>query len=279
MANLSERLTLLSSIVRSPLISVSRLELSTAEAAAFISRPRLAILREVYLVGKEEERRRHMNDLESDLIVHMPNLPVSPSAVSPDQPEKRAHYDALGMSDVKDSMSVFEQHQQKRVKHSHRPVLASINSSYDNSTVYSQPFTFAPQPHLSTWRDGSLSAPPPHLSPYPHNSEIWSGSEYSRSPNPEDQQRYHPNHLAPILNPHSPIGSPAFSPSGTLSAPNSANFYPRSASAGSNHGYMQQQQMEYLAAHSQATGQTQTYDYGSPYLADQAWEGGYTGTA
>ena len=55
---LPERLTLLASIVRSPLITVSRLELSTAEAAAFISRPRLAILREVYLVAKEEEKRR-----------------------------------------------------------------------------------------------------------------------------------------------------------------------------------------------------------------------------
>ena len=54
----TERLTLLSNIVRSPLITVSRLELSTAEAAAFISRPRLAILREVYLVAKEEERCR-----------------------------------------------------------------------------------------------------------------------------------------------------------------------------------------------------------------------------
>jgi hypothetical protein len=55
---IAERLALLASIIRSPLISVSRLELSTAEAAAFISRPRLAVLREVYLVGKEEERRR-----------------------------------------------------------------------------------------------------------------------------------------------------------------------------------------------------------------------------
>jgi hypothetical protein len=50
-------LTLLTSIVRSPLVTVSRLELSTAEAAAFISRPRLDILREVYLVAKEEEKR------------------------------------------------------------------------------------------------------------------------------------------------------------------------------------------------------------------------------
>lgn len=50
-------MTLLTSIVRSPLVTVSRLELSTAEAAAFISRPRLDILREVYLVAKEEEKR------------------------------------------------------------------------------------------------------------------------------------------------------------------------------------------------------------------------------
>lgn len=48
---------MLTSIVRSPLVTVSRLELSTAEAAAFISRPRLDILREVYLVAKEEEKR------------------------------------------------------------------------------------------------------------------------------------------------------------------------------------------------------------------------------
>lgn len=58
---LLERLTLLTSIVRSPLISVSRLELSTAEAGAFISGPRQSILREVYLVAKEEEKKRKEN--------------------------------------------------------------------------------------------------------------------------------------------------------------------------------------------------------------------------
>ena len=58
---LVERLTLLTSIVRSPLISVSRLELSTAEAGAFISGPRQSILREVYLVAKEEEKKRKEN--------------------------------------------------------------------------------------------------------------------------------------------------------------------------------------------------------------------------
>lgn len=60
-ADSSERLTLLTSIVRSPLISVSRLELSTAEAGAFISGPRQSILREVYLVAKEEEKKRREN--------------------------------------------------------------------------------------------------------------------------------------------------------------------------------------------------------------------------
>ncbi|ORY27182.1 hypothetical protein BCR39DRAFT_469578 [Naematelia encephala] len=267
----TERLTLLASIVRSPLISVSRLELSTAEAAAFISRPRLAILREVYLVAKEEEKRRASGDVTSDVVVHMPNLPVSPSAVSPDAPEKRSHdkENVFSAGGPMSTTSVYEQHSAKRVKHVHAPAhlhahaqqqhahrLAPLTiSAYDN---YAHPFTFAPQAHLSA----PASA---HLSPYPSDG----GMPFS--PNPDGNP--HPNHLAPILNPahaHTPTidpHSPAFPHASTMQNPNNGNnYFPR------GQGYLQQQQIEYLAQHQQG------YDYGSPYLADN-WEGGYTQTS
>ena len=294
---------MLASIVRSPLISVARLELSTAEAAAFISRPRLAILREVYLVAKEEEKKRkeggeshphvlvfksdELTDLSSDLTVHLPNLPVSPSALSPDGgSEKRSHSEfqaSATMIDNKENMPTslpgsFGEHQQKRMKQAQPPPrLTPLVTTQTNTqpTYFEQPFTYAPS---ATWqRDPSTSqhtAVPPYLSPYP--SEFAHGSEYGRSPNPDmggvDRTTYpaHPGHLAPLLNhthSHSPIDSPIFPTSATLAPPPSAAaasaFYTRTTPA----SYMQQQQMDYLQTHSQG------YDFGSPYLADNAWDG------
>jgi hypothetical protein len=56
-----ERLSLLSAILQSPLVTISRLELSTAEAGAFISLGRAAILREIYIVAKEQEKKLKEN--------------------------------------------------------------------------------------------------------------------------------------------------------------------------------------------------------------------------
>lgn len=230
----TERLTLLSSIVRSPLITVSRLELSTAEAAAFISRPRLAILREVYLVAKEEEKKQTSKDT-SPLVVHLPNLPVSPSAISPEPETTKRPFQEK--ENLPMPMS-------KRIKTNHAARLAPLMThSYYETQV--------PQFAYTQWRD-----PNQHLSPYP--SELnYSGSEYARSPNPEVPSDPRYTHLAPMVN-HSPADSPGFPQTATL-APNA--YYGRSAP-----GYMQQQQMEYLQAHGH-------YDYGSPYLADNTWDG------
>lgn len=305
----TERLTLLASIVRSPLISVARLELSTAEAAAFISRPRLAILREVYLVAKEEEKRRKEGDESSEMLVHLPTAPVSPSALSPEGSEKRAHsqmdpallsgYDGKENMGPLSHMAMYDQHTHKRVKHAPRLGALTTTAAYDNSLM-PQPYAYS---HIPQWRD-SLAAPSAHLSPYPHSgSEMaWSnaGSDYSRSPNPDGDlsaaaaaaaangqvmvsssgQKYHPHHLAPILNPNhhgaasangshapSPVESPAFGHPASM--PNSAaSYYARGGS------YMQQQQMDYLQAHG-----TATYDYGSPYLTDAQWETSFTQAA
>jgi hypothetical protein len=266
----------LSAIVRSSLITVSRLELSTAEAAAFISRPRLAILREVYLVAKEEEKRRLAGEMATDLIVHLPNVPVSPSAVSPEAGSdgSKRTFDAAGMD--KENAIAYANQQAKRVKashsHSHRHAagLAPLAASHTN--YYDQPFTYAAHVH------------PSHLSPYP--SEVYSGSEYGRSPNPDgatlaqastDGRPFsahpaHSTHLAPLLNhsTHSPVDSPAFPQTATLAPPSavSSAYYGRSPAGQS---YMQQQQMEYLQAHGAHT----HYDYGSPYLADPTWEPTY----
>ena len=274
-----ERLTLLSSIVRSPLITVSRLELSTAEAAAFISRPRLAILREVYLVAKEEEKRRKEGDMTSDLVVHLPYLPVSPSTVSPEGgiPGKRPY--AFDQTDNKENVmapSVFLAHQQKRVKHTHPHTarLAPLTATHQPNFYEQQFYSTAP-----TWRDanGQPSIAPPHLSPYP--SELgFSGSEYVRSPNPDYAQ--HAGHLGPLLthsqsqHSHSPADSPAFPPTASLVPPTAASassaYYFRTPNGQS---HMQQQQVEYLQAHGHG------FDYGSPYLADSGWDAGFAQTA
>ena len=268
----------MSAIVRSPLITVSRLELSTAEAAAFISRPRLAILREVYLVAKEEEKRRLAGETSTDLIVHLPNVPVSPSAVSPEagagMDGSKRTFDAAGMD--KENAIAYANQQAKRIKashsHPHRHAgLAPLTTS--NTNYYEQPFTYTAHVH------------PAHLSPYP--SEMYSGSEYGRSPNPDgttlaqatttDGRPFsahpaHSTHLAPLLNhhTHSPADSPAFPQTATLAPPSSvpSAYYARSPAGQS---YMQQQQMEYLQAHGAHT----HYDYGSPYLADPTWDGQY----
>ena len=275
------------------MISVSRLELSTAEAAAFISRPRLAILREVYLVAKEEEKRRKENDT-SDLVVHLPNTPVSPSAVSPEGPEKVGGKRSYEILADKENMpyAMNQAHALgpggKRLKshHAHAARLAPLTTG---QAYYEQPFTYAAQ-----WRDMNT---PSHLSPYP--SELAysaNGSEYGRSPNPETvgvlptpptaasvdtrpyaahshphhQHAHGPSHLAPILNhnhahAHSPAESPAFPQTATLQPHSAASgtYYARSPAQ----SYMQQQQLDYLQAHGH-------YDYGSPYLAEGGtWDG------
>jgi hypothetical protein len=43
-------------IIRSPLVEVSRLELATAEVTAYIDGQRSKVLREIYLLSKEERR-------------------------------------------------------------------------------------------------------------------------------------------------------------------------------------------------------------------------------
>lgn len=261
-----ERKKLLACIVRSPLVSVSRLELSTAEAAAFISPAKLAILREVYLVAKEEERKRQMGDTATELIVHLPNVPVSPSAVSPDG-EKRSHQ---FISEDKENVDVNQP--AKRYKHANRLPALVTSTNYDVNYAPHSPFTYAPQPNLTNvWRE-----PPSHLSPYPQSGSEMAWSDYSRSPNPEavvDHQARYGNHLAPILNHHthaspSPIDSPAFPHSASMQqAPaqgQAQGYYPRTQAGQS---YMQQQQMDYLHQHAHQT----QYDYGSPYIADNSW--------
>jgi hypothetical protein len=190
---------------------------------------------------------------------------------------------------------------QKRMKHNtNRLPTLNMPQSYD--PTYAHPFTFAPQNmnlgHSSTnaWRDG-LSAPPPHLSPYPQ--DVWVNSapptEYARSPMPEidmhaqaqaqaqaqvamtssatqhtQAQPKYATHLAPILTTGSMNGtpSPIESPAFTSTTSAQSSYFPRSHTG---HSYMQQQQLEYLQQHQH---QQPTYDYGSPYLAD--WDQTYT---
>jgi hypothetical protein len=61
---LAERTELAIAILRSSIIKVSRLEISTAENLAYIPVGRMAILREIYRVAKEDERMRETGDRE-----------------------------------------------------------------------------------------------------------------------------------------------------------------------------------------------------------------------
>lgn len=72
-----ERAQLLLALVRSPLVPVSKLELATAEASAYIPQSKMRILREVYRVAKEEERRRGSVEEGQDIELHVPLSPPS----------------------------------------------------------------------------------------------------------------------------------------------------------------------------------------------------------
>ncbi|EJU03575.1 hypothetical protein DACRYDRAFT_99183 [Dacryopinax primogenitus] len=71
-----ERTQLLLSILRSPLILVSRLELSTAEQNHLIPPERIVILRELYKVAREDEKRRRGEvPADQDIVVQVPAPP------------------------------------------------------------------------------------------------------------------------------------------------------------------------------------------------------------
>lgn len=61
---IAERLELALAILRSPLVKVNKLEISTAENLAYIAPGKMKILREIYKVAKEDERLREAGDGE-----------------------------------------------------------------------------------------------------------------------------------------------------------------------------------------------------------------------
>ncbi|WRT67190.1 uncharacterized protein IL334_004156 [Kwoniella shivajii] len=106
-----ERKLLLISIIRNASVNVARLQLSTAETSALISASKLAILREIYIVAKEEERRRQMGDTTSDLIIELPIIPQQTSNGSPEpavKNEKRSHSLMSISEDNKENINTYE---------------------------------------------------------------------------------------------------------------------------------------------------------------------------
>lgn len=59
-----ERTELAIAILRSPLVTVNKLEISTAENLAYIAPGKMKILREIYKIAKEDERLREAGDGE-----------------------------------------------------------------------------------------------------------------------------------------------------------------------------------------------------------------------
>lgn len=164
------------------------------------------------------------------------------------------------------STSSYSAHARKRAKQQPQPPrLAPLNtSSIVNYDPYPTPaFNYMPNPHA--WRpEGTLSVPPPHLSPYPTD---WSdsGSHYARSPVPED--RYQGHLITPTAS-HATTPDPSvYSHSAALAPPSSQPhpvYYSR--------GYLPPQPVDYLHQPVHPT-----YDYGSPYLTDAAWENPFNG--
>ncbi|WVF72199.1 hypothetical protein IAT40_007011 [Kwoniella sp. CBS 6097] len=247
-----ERKTLLMSIIRNPSVNVARLQLSTAETSALISASKLAILREIYIVAKEEERMRLAGDSTSDLVVELPIVATPATSGSPEPTttttaaavaEKRSHANAFFSESNKEnydpSKSAYAHAHAptttKRQKaHARLPALTIsaqlAQPTYDAYTASPSPFAYAQpaqHPHAHAHAHAHLSGhvwreSPSHLSPYPYaTSDVH--SDYSRSPNPElqehhqqqqqqQQPRQYQHHLAPILSSHGATPSPIESP-------------------------------------------------------------------
>ncbi|OCF55689.1 hypothetical protein L486_06440 [Kwoniella mangroviensis CBS 10435] len=218
-----ERKLLLMSIIRNPSVNVARLQLSTAETSALISASKLAILREIYIVAKEEERRRQIGDTSSDLTIELPII-NQPSNASPEPAvgDKRSH-SSVTTSDNKENinydLSVQNGHGHASKKSKTHPRLPALTLSaqqlnhngghgHGQYTPYDSPYTTSPSPfafthaphaqHLSphVWGENRLSTSATSasstntatLSPYGYaTSDVH--SDYSRSPNPDQQQQ------------------------------------------------------------------------------------------
>ncbi|KAL7424051.1 hypothetical protein Q5752_001636 [Cryptotrichosporon argae] len=260
-----ERMNLLTAIIRSPLVTVNRLQLATAEVGTQITPKRQAILRSLYLVAAEEERMRK-EALSGELVVHFDTVPPSPSAQSPEGPAKRPHavYAADNKENLYAAAAAARSGAAKRAKH-HQPRLPALSLStaganaaaYDafSPTSAGSPFTFAPQhgshaahghghghAHhgISPWREMPPAVPVTgagayhaHLAGEMGWGGAGGGAEYGRSPVPSDDRFHHVHHLAPLLSSHahahaSGAASPVDSP-GLAHAPHMAH-------AGSHHG-------------------------------------------
>lgn len=287
---IAERIALLTSIVRSPLITVSRLELSTAEAAAYISAPRLAVLREVYQVAREEERRRASGVVDtSDIIVQLPAV-QTPATDSPIASKKRGRQELQALfSSAKENSSIpvmgsYAAHSQKRVKHAaaDSPAMLAYAPSSGEHAYAAAPFTYAPQ-----WREQTMVSVSPYDSPAEASTpqmaqELQIPSWPSRGPSISQRRQEHglavPQPL-PLQRSHSSSygqhlhaprrDAPLTSPTESVSVHSPQPHYPSSA------GYYHQQHPVYPHPH-QAHAQIVMgfpqpgpgMNYGQPFVED-----------
>lgn len=248
------------------------------------------------------------------LITHMDRKPITSADITPETSEKRssgAMYDQENTSSVPPTMNpdTFSERPIKKMKVTNRPPPLELGHVYVNQIPYEQ-CNWAPNgntplngPNPSPVWHGSLglSAPPPHLSPYPHSE--WNSApptEYVRSPQLDfDLQAPHASssqskfgtHLAPMAS--HPIPSPVES---TFSQ-SQVGYFPRSHSAAGflphqqtdymqqhqlqqqqlHHHQQQQQQFHHQLQQQQQMAQTQlappqpSFDYGAPFIHDLEW--------
>lgn len=79
----AERTQILVHLIRSSIVPISKLELSTAESTAYITKPKMRTLRDIYKVAKEDEKRRMLGDGECNHLWEEDLLLTNCSSVGP----------------------------------------------------------------------------------------------------------------------------------------------------------------------------------------------------
>jgi len=278
MADETERIALLIAILRHPTPGPKRLDLGLSELTVHVDGARCNVIREMLQVREEEIRMEESQSGESyplssatfeltatapdaTLLTHMHRKPVTAMDITPETSEKRSsgamHDQENAIMPMTNVADTFSDRAVKKMKASNRPPpldLVQVFANQNSYETYNWPTngTAPPSgPNPSPAWSGSLglSAPPPHLSPYPHGE--WNSApptEYVRSPQLNfDAQAPHPasqskfgTHLAPMAS-HS-IPSPVDS---TYSS-SQVGYFPRSHSAA---GFLQHQQADYMQQH------------------------------
>jgi hypothetical protein len=321
-----ERIALLIAILRSPTPGPGRLDLGLSELTVHVDSARRHVIREMLQVRTEEAKlieagagKSHpyiacvheltVSGPNTVLTIHISHKPITSMDITPETSEKRSGGHMYEQENVQHAPTMnvtdsFADRPMKKMKNTHRPPPLELVQAYANQNPFDS-YNWAsngntplsgPNPSPA-WRDAlNLSAPPPHLSPYPHGE--WNSApptEYVRSPQLDFEvqapqatsQSKFGSHLAPMSAHQLP--SPVDSTFGQAQV----GYFPRSHSAAGflphqQNDYMQQHQLQQQQLHhyhqqqqyqhqlqqqqqmAQLAPPQPAFDYGSPFVNDWA---------